>query len=221
MSKLDVIQRVQKLLDDLNKETDESIFNFIDTSLKDLESENSYYSYFCKDTKKEIDELQFSKNFKKNKMKYFNENIEEIKVLCDFLDIDYTELKNKELYELLLKPETVTIIKDRLFENIKNHINKGAKYYSDNMDGFNEQYSFDHCRYVLINYLYKEFKEYYIFNIRKLYYFLIDGDVDIDIEFFHDLCRKKYEYYHEEKSIDDSDTDEEDIKEELDIDTDE
>jgi hypothetical protein len=63
MAKLDVIQRVQKLLDDLNVEEDEGMFNFINNTLKDLESEKSYYKNFIEGTKEEIDELQFSKNF--------------------------------------------------------------------------------------------------------------------------------------------------------------
>ena len=121
------------------------------------------FQNIMKYTKEKLDNLQFSENFEKKKREYFNKNIEEIKDLCDSLDIDCTELNNDEIFELLLKPETIKIIKDRLFKNIKKHINKIAYDYFKCYSLYNE-YSFENCRDVLIKLLYDEFKNYYIFE---------------------------------------------------------
>jgi hypothetical protein len=191
MSKKDIIQRLQNLIQEL-KEDDTEVFNFVDVSLKKLESEKSYFYKFLIFTKEEIDNLKFSKDFKKNKRKYFNDNIENIKELCSVVNIDYENLNDDELYELVLKPENVLLFKQKLFENIKLHINSNAENYSENYGDYSEEYSFNRCRDVLIEYLYYMFKHYYIFESCDIRFFLEDGSINVEGDFFDELYKGRY-----------------------------
>jgi hypothetical protein len=157
MSKTDIIQRLQNLIEELNKEQNEDIFNSFDISLKNLEEEKTNFQKLMKDTKEKIDNLKFSKDFEKNKRKYFNDNIENVKELCSVVNIDYENLNDDELYELVLKPENVLLFKQKLFENIKLYINSNAENYAENYGDYSEEYSFNRCRDVLIEFLYYMF----------------------------------------------------------------
>lgn len=200
MSKEDIIQRLQDLLEDLNKEEDNEVFNFIDVSLKKLESEKYHFRKFLFFIKQHIDNLRFSKDFKENKRKYFNKNIENVKELCTVVNIDYENLNDDELFELVLKPENVLLFKQKIFENIKLHINYNAENYSEKYGEYSEEYSFIRCRDVLIEYLYNEFKHYYIFGDTDMYYFLIEGSISVDVDFFDELYKGIYSEESDEES---------------------
>ena len=219
MSKEDIIKRFQKLLDDLNNTEEENkiIFHFIDVSLKNLEREKSYLKssyakyYNCYTTyseeyddleniRKQIDDLKFSENFERNKINYFNENTEDIKIICDCLDIDYEDLTDDELYEMLLKPETVLIVKNKLFENIKLYIDNLTIYLCKRLndyDNYSRTYDFDHCRDSLIEFLYEGFRRFYIFKWSKTEKFLTqNGDIsveDIASEIYKGTYYSKYD----------------------------
>jgi len=195
MSKTDIIQRLQNLTEELKDEQEEEFFDFIENSIKNLENEKKYFKTLCNETKEKIDNLQFSKDFLKNKIGYFNRtDTGEIKKLCDKINIDHKDLKNKELFELLLKPETIKIIKDRLFKMIKKHINKIAKDYS------NDEYygkPFDTCRETIIKLLCYDFKCFYIFDMSHITSFLIDGEKPLDNDFFHEYCESNPKSWYE------------------------
>jgi hypothetical protein len=217
MSDKETIQKLQELLEDSNIKVEEylEIYKYLKKIYKE-DHDDKEFRKLLKDLKKELDELEFSKKFENNKRSYFDKDIKSVKKLCDTVNIDYKDLNDDELYELLLKPETVLMFKHRLFENIKLHIKEGNKKfyeYLSSCDEYLNEYSgtpifdSDYTIDYLIKFYMEGFRRFYIFKFSEmpcyvnpsiLQNFIGNGLIDItDIEC--EIYEEKiYKPYYEE-----------------------
>jgi len=138
-------------------------------------------SVFMEVVKEKIDNLKFNEEFERRKS--IDEDIEILEELCDCVNINRENVSDEELFELALQHENVTIFKNKLFENIKLHINNIAKYYCGN----SKKYNFERCRDVLVKYLCDEFISCYVFSYNQLTHFLTKDDLDLDRGHFNEL----------------------------------
>jgi len=199
MSKTDILEKIYDIKESLQKllikELDFEEKDYLELSktidnlyIKKYHKKN--FDEILEDTKKKIDNLQFSKYFEEDKKDDFNYHLDIVKELCDTVNIDYKDSNDDELFDLLVKPETVTMFKHRLFENIKLRINEEAQEKCKTDEDYLNGYCFERCREALINYLCDNFEDHYIFS-----YNICDFLMNRGMEFERDTLSEIYYTY--------------------------